>query len=702
MAKMSEIDLIALIEQQEQQAHGYYGGDLGEQRADSIDRYLGRQYGDEVEGRSSVVDTSIRDTVEWVMPQLLRVFMSGDEVVKFEAESVEDEESAKLETSYLNWVAMERNEAFMTLSAWFRDALLGKNGYVKVYWDKDESILLEGYVGKTDDELAFLMQDPEVEVTEHTSYPDPMAAMMQPQIDPRTGQPVPMPPMMLHDVKVRRTRPTETARYEAVPPEEMLISKKHRHVSLRDCLYTCHKRTMTVSELREMGYKFELDEVQGQDSDGQHLEEIARDRFDGNVGADDSLSDESLREVTYREIYMRCDFNGDGKAELRRVCMAGRKVLHNEETDMVPFACVTPIPFPHRHHGISYHDILRELSAIKTSIIRQFLDNLYLSNNVRTAADADNVSMDDLITVKPGGIVRTIGSPHDKVMPLIVPSIGAQALQGIQYVDGWKENATGINAYYQGLDPNALNKTATGINQLMSASMARTEAIARSFADGVKELFMLLHAVTLKHATRAEKVKLDNKWVAIDPREWKSRKNLKVSVGLGTGSKESQAQQLQALIAMQYQGLQIGVVKPEHIYKSQTRYANLLGYRNADEFFADPSQNPQQQQPQQPPPEVMVAQMKIQAEQQGRQADMQLEVQKAQQTVQMAQQQAQMDAEMERFKAQLEAQTAIQVAQIKADADREIAMQRAQLDAAISDRQDQRNQMIVAREPFNG
>lgn len=699
---MSETDLISLIEQQESQAHGYFGGDLGEQRADAIDRYLGRLYGDEIEGRSSVVDTSIRDTVEWVMPQLLRVFMSGDEVVKFEAESVEDEEAAKLETSYLNWVAMERNEAFMTLSAWFRDALLGKNGYVKVYWDKDESVLLEGYVGKTDDELAFLMQDAEVEIVEHSSYPDPMMAMMPPQIDPATGQPVPMPPMMLHDVKVRRTRPTETARYEAVPPEEMLVSKKHRHVSLRECQYVCHKRPMTVSELREMGYKFDVDEVTSQDSDGMTLEEIARDRFDGQGlnSAESDLSDESLREVTYREIYMRCDFNGDGKAELRRVCMAGRKVLHNEETDMIPFAVVTPIPFPHRHHGISYHDILRELSLIKTSIIRQFLDNLYLSNNVRTAADADNVSMDDLLTVKPGGIVRTIGSPHDKVMPLIVPSIGAQALQGIQYVDGWKENATGINAYYQGLDPNALNKTATGINQLMSASMARTEAIARSFADGVKELFQLLHAVTLKHATKAEKVKLDNKWVAVDPREWKSRKNLKVSVGLGTGSKEAQAQQLMGLIQMQFQGLQIGVTDPAHVYAAMTRYANLLGYRNADEFFGDPKQKPPQ--PPQPPPEVQVKQMELQADAQKQQGQMQMEMQKVSQQAQLTQQQAMQQAEIEKYKAQVKAETDIQVAQIKAQTEMEIAQMRARLDAAISDRQDQRSQMIGARENANG
>jgi hypothetical protein len=695
MAKMTEQDLIQLIEQQEQQSHGYFGGELGEQRADAIDRYLGNPYGDEEPDRSAVVDTSIRDTVEWVMPQLLRVFMSGDEVVRFEAEGQEDEDAAKLETSYLNYLAMERNEAFQVFSSWFRDALLLKNGYVKVYWDRDESVLTERYVGKTDDELAFLMQDSEVEVIEHSSYPDPMSAIMPPQIDQMTGQPVPMPPQMLHDVKIKRVTVTETARYEAVPPEEMMISKRHRHVSLRDCEFVCHRTPKTMSDLREMGYKVTWDEVNGNDIDGLALEDISRDRFEDRLGLKDDLGDESLREVTYREIYMRCDFNGDGKAELRRVCMAGRKVLHNEDADMVPFAALTPIPFPHRHHGMSYHDLLRELERIKTSIVRQFLDNLYLSNNVRMAADSDNVALDDLLTVKPGGIVRTIGSPGDKLMPLVVPSIGAQALQGIQYVDSWKENSTGINAYYQGLDPNALNKTATGINQLMSASMARTEAIARSFADGVKELFQLLHALTLKHATKAEKVKLDNKWVAIDPREWKHRKNLKVAVGLGTGSKEAQAQQLQGLIAMQIQGLQLGVADPAHVFNSMSRFANLIGYRNAEEFFGDPKQKPPQ--PQQPPPELQIAQMKMQAEQAKMQGDMQLEQGKAQMQMQLSQAQAQQQAEIERYKAELKAQTDIQVAQIKVQSEVEIAQMKMRLDAAISDRQDQRMAMMPAQ-----
>lgn len=695
---MTESDLVALVSHHEQQSLGYSGGELAEQRADAIDRYLGRPYGDEVEGQSSVVDTSIRDTVEWVMPQLLRIFISGDEVVRFEAESVEDEAAAKQETDYINWLALERNEAFNVFSSWFRDALMAKNGYVKVLWEKDESVELERYEGKTDDELALLMQDEDVEVVEHTSYVDPASVMaqMQPQIDPMTGQPVPAQPTLLHDVRLKRKRVDEYAKYGAVPPEELLIARTARQVSLADAEYVCHRRKLTFSDLRMMGYKIDDGDTEiGQDWDGVHLEDLARDRFNETDAAWDT-TDPAMREVTYREIYIRCDYNGDGKAELRRVCMAGRKVLHNEETDLVPFATVTPIPFPHRHHGMSYHDIVRELEKIKTAIVRQFLDNLYLSNNVRTAADADNVSMDDLLTVKPGGVVRTIGSPGDKVMPLVVPSIGAQALQGIQYVDQWKENSTGINAYYQGLDPNALNKTATGISQLMSASMARTEAIARSFADGVKELFRLLHATTLKHARKAEVIKLSNNWVTVNPREWKTRKNLKVSVGLGTGSKEAQAQQMAALIQYQLQVLPLGIASPATVYNAMTRFANLVGYRNADEFFSDPTKQPPK--PPAPPPEVQVEQMRIQAKQAEQQGTMQLEAAKAQQTVQLEQAKLSMQAELERFKAQLKAETDLAIARMKIEAEQQMAGERMRMDAALSDRQAQRDMMRSGRD----
>ena len=92
--KMSEQALMGLIRTLDTESYGFGSGTLAEARAYAIDRYMARAYGNEVEGRSNAVATDLRDTVEWALPQILRVFLSGDEVVKCEPTGPEDERAA--------------------------------------------------------------------------------------------------------------------------------------------------------------------------------------------------------------------------------------------------------------------------------------------------------------------------------------------------------------------------------------------------------------------------------------------------------------------------------------------------------------------------------------------------------------------------------------------------------------------------------
>ena len=71
----------------------------------------------------------------------------------------------------------------------------------------------------------------------------------------------------------------------------------------------------------------------------------------------------------------------------------------------MPFVSLTPIPMPHRFFGLSVADLVMDLQLIKSSILRQILDNLYLSNNGRHII-SDQVNLDDMMTSRPGGIVR--------------------------------------------------------------------------------------------------------------------------------------------------------------------------------------------------------------------------------------------------------------------------------------------------------
>lgn len=684
MARMTDDELLALIEAREGESYGYGDGELSEKRAEAIARFLGEPYGDEREGRSQVVATDLRDTILWAMPQLLRVFLGGDELVRFDPRGPEDEKQAKLETEYINWLALERNDAFQHFCVIVQDALLLGTGYAKVWWDSSEDIQTETYYGKSDDEIGLLVNDPEIEIVEHSAYPDPAGSGMY--MDPLAG-PVPLPAPTLHDVKVKRRYAEEIAKYAAVPPEELLVHKTVRTGSVQEAAFVEHRRMVTLSELREMGYDIADDDFSADDWIDS-AEEEARNRYeDEHSEAIDA--DPSMRRVLYRECYLRVDIDRDGIAELRKVCIANKKVLHNDEADCVPFAAFSPILFGHRHHGLSFFDLLAEITAIKTALLRGMLDSQYLAVQPRTAVDVNRVNLDDMLVSRPGGVVRVQGDPASATMPLVTPDVGKTALSGIQYIDAWKQDASGINPYFQGgamLDSQALNKTASGVSQLITQAQSRIEAIARSLSDGVRDLFLLLHQITLKNATKAEKVRLSNEWVPIDPREWVRRANLSVQVALGAGSKEMQTQQLQQLLAMQMQLLPAGMVKPENLFNTASRLTQAMGFRSPEEFWTDPSKQPPQPPP--PNPVVQAEQIKAQTTLQVKQAEMQaqaaddqrqfaIEQQRLQAEMKSEQAKVQMQAELERYKAELDAQ----LEREKAELQRQTQLQIARMNA---------------------
>lgn len=711
---LSKDEIIAAIEAQEGQSYGYHTGELADQRADALDRYNAQLYGDEVAGQSQVVSTDLRDTVEWMMPQLLKIFVGGDEVVKFDPKGPEDEEGANQETQYCNHIILEKNNGFLIFNTWFRDALLQKNGYVKIWWEKRSDVMIEKFEGLSDEEMALILQDTEVAVMQHTAYPDPSITVGM-QFTPE------QPPKMLHDLKVKRTRPYEYCKVAPIPPEEVLVAKGATSVSVQDLDFLQHRVKKTLSELRQMGYKVP-DDFGGDTEDNLTTDQRqARNLYSETDEWDETL-DPAMRKVLYKETYIRLDKDEDGIAELLKVCVVGKTVLHEEEADMIPVAAITPIVSPHRHIGVSYYDLVKEITRIKTVMLRQGLNSLYLANNGRYGADINRVNVDDLTTSRSGGVIRTDGPPGDSLMPIVHPVSIDAAMSGIQYIDSWRENATGISAYYQGLNADSLNKTATGISQIMTAAQARVEAVARTFAEtGVRDLFLLVHAMTSKHGTQADKVRLRNTWTAVDPREWVKRTDLTVSVGLGSGSKQEKVGGLQMLLGLQQQGMAIGLATPSTMYNTAAELVKELGYKNPERFLTDPAQNPPQ--PPGPPPEVQAAQaqaqgivQKAQIDAQSRlnekQAELALEPQKLAAEAQIRSQENEQKIALEIYKINKEAEVELEKERIKAaytvqaaqlskpavvngnfDSD-EVKLQRQQYDAEAADRMERLVQQL--------
>jgi hypothetical protein len=219
-----------------------------------------------------------------------------------------------------------------------------------------------------------------------------------------------------------------------------------------------------------------------------------------------------------------------------------------------------------------------------------------------------------MLVARPGGIVRAPGLGAGAIQPLVHPQDGMSILQAVEMIDGVRENRTGVTKYNQGLDANSLNKTATGITQIMTAAQQRIELIARIFAEtGVKCLMLIVHAMAIKHGRKEEVIKLRNQWVAVNPRNWKSRKDVSVSVGLGTGNKDQMLQHLQMILLAQQQAIQIGVATPQNVYNALVKLTQNAGFKNAEEFWTDPSKSPPQQQG--PSPEQVKAQAEMEKEQ---------------------------------------------------------------------------------------
>jgi hypothetical protein len=533
---MDDLKLKTVVQGEIDNALGYIESETTEERRKAINYYNRAFYGNEVEGRSTIVTGEVAEAVDAALPSLLRVFTQGDDIVRAEPEGPGDEEIAKQITSYLNYIFYRDNPGFAILNIWFKDALLQKNGIVKVYWDDERQVNSEEYENLTEEELALMLEDEAVEIVSQDKTkvgeiqlpptPEEMMAAQQMGVmpEPKTQA------VFSYDVKIRKVKKFGQVRIENVPPEEFIISKKARTIT--DSPFCAHRKLTTRSELIAMGFDADIVENLPTYEDLEYTpERVARYTQGEQPLNQASAIDKSMEEVEVFECYIRADYDDDGIAELRKVVYAGNEILENEEIDYVPFCSICPIPMPHKFFGHSLADRTMDLQLIKSTITRQILDNLYLTNNARVMAVDGQVNLDDLLTVTPGGVVR-VKSPQ-AVQQLTVAPVAGQSFPMLEYLDRIQEKRTGITATSQGLDPNILqNTTAAAVAAMQNAAAGRMELIARTFAEtGVRDLFLNILHLVCKYQDKARIVRLAGKYVSVDPREWKSQYDVYINVG---------------------------------------------------------------------------------------------------------------------------------------------------------------------------
>ena len=575
MAKMNDTTFSAIFKNEVQNAVNYYDTEFSQERVDVLSYYLGEKFGNEIDGQSQVVATEVRDTIEYIMPNLMKIFGNGD-FARYMPRQPEDVASAQQATEYINFVMNTQNQGFKILHNWFKDALLFKLGVLKVFYEEKDEIDEQTFENLTEAELAVITNEDAIEIVEKE--------------EKEIGRNQINEAIIAYDVKVRRTVPNGKIKIVNIPPEEFLFPKRSTDLETAD--FVAQRTSVPISDLIEMGYDEEVvREYAGYNELDQNYEKQQRfEDIESHIEGD--TGDPQLSEVLVTEAYMKVDYDGDGVAELRKIIAIGEScfVLENEPTDKIPFAIISPVLMPHRMVGLSVAEMVMDIQLIKSTILRSLLTNLYLQNNSRVIAVEGQVNLDDLLQARPGGIVRARAPGMVQALP--VPQVGGQALQMMEYMDQVRDQRTGFSKASLGLDPDALQSTtAAAVNATVQGAQQKVEMIARVFAEtGVKELARLILDCVVKFMPRPQIIRLRNDFVEINPNNWATEFDIDVEVGLGNGKEDEKLAMLVQIAGKQEQliqqlGINNPVVSLSQYINTLSEIAKMAGFKDTSKFF---------------------------------------------------------------------------------------------------------------------
>lgn len=627
--------------------------------------YEAQPFGNEVDGRSQVVLPDVQETIDYMAQSVLRTFVSGDRTVEFEAVDEADEDAADDATAGINYIFMRQQDGYRILHDGLYDGLLKKIGVFKTVAETIEKVSRETVMA----DPVQLGQLPEgVEIEDATENPDGTVT-----------------------AQLKATRTEKRFVDYAVPKSEFRFSPLARHEDEAD--YIAHVCEKTRSELVEMG--FDRDQVYALPCSSRPVMVRIESRDLDQYAVEESS--EALERVLLCEEYARVDVDGDGIAERVKVYRVEDEILIDAETgdwsietvDEQPFSVFCPFPRPHRLVGYSLADKVLDIQLYRSFVARQLMDGMAFANMPRPVIDmtmADETTIADVLNPIPGSPIRARGGVA-AVQPFQNNFDVGKSLQVLEWITGERESRTGITRLNQGLDADALNKTATGTALMQAQGQQGEEMIARQLAETMARLFMKKYRLMRAEGEKF-KVKVDGQYREVDPATWPEDINIAVRVGLGSNSKDKRIGYRMAMGDALNASVAAGFSSQEHVFKWFDGLARDTGIGQGDDFCTDPAK--MGPQPEKPDPEMI----KVQAEQQKAQAQLELDREKAGAQVETDRMKAQaqidamrekhaLDMDQAREKAALEAQLAREKMIIEANLAREQMAVKASVDREI-------------------
>lgn len=521
---------------------------------------------------SDLVSTDVADTIEWALPSLMKVFTGSDEVITIAGVTEEDDTKAETMQQLLVYQLQRQNKFFPILYNWIKDSLITGMGIIKCYWERTEGYTTE--VTQLNNEALQALIQTGVEVTDIQG------------------------PDIYGDFTVTYQSPyyvKNAPKIENILISEFIYSPDAK--SLDEANFVAHKRTVTMSYLREreaQGVYANIDDIKVDSFKGNSYDPI--DEVVGDNYVDITQEEQKARqEVVIYECYTKIDINGDGILEDMIITICGDTIIRMEQNYMGrhPFFSISPTKDPHRIWvKRSYAELIGELQDLKVALTRQIMQNVALTNDPKMLLDETAINIDDFVQGRKVVRMKAGHSLHEVAMPMPVTPLSPQTFTFLEWVEGQKENRTGITRYNQGLDANSLNKTATGISAILGQSSQRLELVARMFAEtGLYELFRFMVSLNQKFIDQATIIRLTNKEMKITPEDLDGSFDLIVNAGISIATKESTIMATQTLLTAIMQANAGGymISTPENIYNLFKKWIESIGFKNYGDYITDPA-----------------------------------------------------------------------------------------------------------------
>ena len=521
---------------------------------------------------SDLVSTDVADTIEWALPSLMKVFTGSDEVITIAGVTEEDDTKAETMQELLVYQLQRQNKFFPILYNWMKDALITGMGIVKCYWERTEGFTTEQAVLNNESLQALIetggnvtdIQGPDAFGDFTVTYQSPYYVKNAPKI-------------------------------ENILISEFIYSPDAK--SLEEANFVAHKRKVTMSYLREreaQGVYANIDAIKpdsGYSVVTDPVQDVIGDNYNDIIGDEQK----ARQEVTIYECYTKIDVNNDGILEDMIITICGDTIIRMEQNYMGrhPFFAISPTKDPHRIWvKRSYAELIGELQDLKVALTRQIMQNVALTNDPKMLLDETAINIDDFVQGRKVIRMKAGHSLHEVAMPMNISPLSPQTFTFLEWIEGQKENRTGITRYNQGLDANSLNKTATGISAILGQSSQRLELVARMFAEtGLYELFRFMVSLNQKFIDQQTVIRLTNKEMKITPEDLDGSFDLIVNAGISISTKESTIMATQTLLTAIMQANAAGymISTPENVYNLFKKWIESIGFKNYGDYITDPA-----------------------------------------------------------------------------------------------------------------